>query len=163
MKLGRFALIGVVVFALAATGTSAVGYFTAAGGGIGTATVGELAAAETVEIQGPPPIGADGIVQGALFPGGRGDVVLSIANPNAYTIAIVRVSQGPGPVLSSVATCGDFVTMPTPIVELTPAPELAAGETLLLPLPDAVRLSPLVPSICQGATFTVPLVVTVRR
>lgn len=101
-------------------------------------------------------------ISGALYPGGTADLAVTIANPyNNLALTVVGVAAA-GTVTTGASGCTttgvSVVTTPTSI---SPS-SVAAGATTPITLTGAVQMSSAASSGCQGATFTVPLAITVK-
>lgn len=145
--------VGVAIVVALVAAAAAGGFWTLRGGGDGTAS------AETVASVTLTP----GTATTDLYPGGSGDVALSIANSNTY-----RAYIGSFMLDTSRGTDGFSVTGGQPgcdpaAVSYTTQSNggagwfVPAGSTLDLDLPDAVALGTGAASECQGATVTVYL------
>lgn len=93
---------------------------------------------------------------GVLYPGGSGDLALSISNPNPYPVTVVSVT-GNGTITSDTAGCtpdnhGVTFTDQTDLDLQVPA-EDSASHVLV----GAVAMDQTAADACQGATFTVPI------
>jgi Flp pilus assembly secretin CpaC len=98
-------------------------------------------------------------VSQTLLPGRSADAVVKIVNPNGFAVTLSSVTAAGAAVASNGCT-------PTG-VSLVNATEVGAvieaGSTRVVDLPGAVRMSSESASACQGATFTVPVLVAVRQ
>ena len=103
-----------------------------------------------------------GTVANKLYPGARADLVVEIDNPNNFSVDIVTVAPS-GPVTSSggIGSCTTTgVTVPTQKgLSITVVP----GSDVVVHIPDGVSMGPTSSSGCQGATFTVPVSLTVQQ
>jgi hypothetical protein len=103
-----------------------------------------------------------GTVTTELYPGARADLVVELDNPNNFSVDIVTVTPS-GPVTSSggIGTCTTTgVTVPTQRgLSITVVP----GSDVVVHIPDGVSMGPTSSSGCQGATFTVPVSLTVQQ
>jgi hypothetical protein len=91
---------------------------------------------------------------GLLYPGGSGNVKLSISNPNAY---VVRVNS-----LQSIGIDADHSGCDTSALVFTPQTNLGwdvpANTTVNnLTLTNAISMKPEAANDCQGAVFTIHL------
>lgn len=136
------------------SGGAAFAYFTSSGSGIGVTSIGSPSAV-TVEA-------ATGTVSNQLQPGGSGDLLMTIDNPNSYSLKLISVSQN-GSVASSGgnsctgATSG--VTVPT---HSGLAISIPSGTNTIV-VRNGVSMSSSSASGCQGASFQVPVLITVER
>ena len=126
----------------------------ASGGGSGYAQAGTAQALSTVSVSA-----ATG---DALYPGGTGDVVIKISNPNPYPVSITSVSlDGAASAITADAghaactTTGVSFTDQTGLSIAVPANGDATAT-----LTDAVAMSNASLNGCQGATFTIPVTFT---
>lgn len=137
-----------VMFTVA--GTVAYGFWSSSGSGAGTGRAAPLVVGVGT------PTEASGT---ALVPGVAGDLVLAITNDNPFPIDIT-VTLDPaasGVVTPSVPRCDvavDLASAQFPI-------RIEAHRTsTTVTLSGAATLDAQAPSDCQGATFTIPVVVT---
>jgi len=155
---GRRGAIPVLVAAFAAiVAAVASAYLTTDGTAGGTAT---NAALQSVTVSA---LAGGDSPSSALLPGGSADVVLRVSNPNSYAVTLVSVSGGPGPVTADSGHPGctnpgvaftDQTGLSTPI---------PASASTLVDLPAAASMSTASSDGCQGATFSIPVTITVRR
>ena len=149
---------------------TAYAYFSATGSGTGSASVGRL--------QGVHVEPATATVTSPLFPGATGTLVLSLTNPNAISVSVVGVAQD-GPVTVTTTSGGgagctsDTGTWPS-ITPGTSGVSVTAGVQSGLDLPLAANavttvtvgggatMSTSSNTTCQGASFHIPVTVTVR-
>jgi hypothetical protein len=110
-----------------------------------------------------------GTTSAQLYPGGTGDVVLSVTNPNPFPVKITQVAQdtSAGKYVSSDqgASCTDANgTHPTGVTLTTttgsPIATVAAGATGTVTLTGKAAMSNSSDTLCQGATFSIPVTVT---
>lgn len=147
----------VVVPALAGGAASAV--WTGSGGGAGSGTTGT-----TVAVTLSP-----GTPTASLYPGGQGNVVLSVSNPNASPVRIGSLaldnSQGTGGFAVDAGHSGcavgtlSFTTQTNGGAGWTvPAKVGAVDGTLPVTLTNALTMGVGAANACQGASTTVYLV-----
>lgn len=86
---------------------------------------------------------------GDLFPGGTGDVVLRVQNPNPYAVQLTTADYGAITGCAAVQPVADVVTLPTPIT--LPA----ESETITVTLTDAVTMSKSAGDECQNVGINV--------
>ncbi|GIJ51275.1 hypothetical protein Val02_81610 [Virgisporangium aliadipatigenens] len=132
--------------------TAAWAAWTATGTGSGQAKAGQALRISTVATTGAGT---------TLFPGGAGDLLVNVKNPNPFPIRVNTVVPGTsitadgahaGAGCSGAATgvtAEEFVT-----VDWTVGPDSAAQFTV----PGAVRMGNGSVNACQGAVFSVPVV-----
>ena len=135
-------------------GGAAFAYFTSSGNGSGAASTGTLQAVT---------IASTGSVSSPLLPGGpAGNVTVEIANPNPYSVTLVSVN-GNGTINTdgghlSCTTTGVTFTNQTPNINI-PANQTAYP----VDLTGAISMSAAASNGCQGATFSVPISITVDK
>ena len=98
-----------------------------------------------------------------LIPGGTADVIMRVTNPNASAVQIYSVAAN-----GQITADGGHPACTTTGVSFVPpaAPvgvSVAANSTQLVHLPGAASMSTAAMSACQGATFHVPVTLTVRQ
>lgn len=155
---GRLARTAAATTALCLLGGvgSAYAYWTAAGLGSGSATNGTM---QTVTVDALVPGGSP---QTSLVPGGSADVVLRITNPNPHGVAVHSVTAN-GPITADGAHPGCAPTGVTFTPAQMTSTAIAANTSVLLTLPGAASMSTASPSACQGAQFTIPVTLEVRK
>ena len=153
MRRAKLAVVVPIVWAAAALSGSAYGYWVVAGTG-STET-----AAATMDA--PAPAATVGEPAAALYPGGDGALVLEVHNTNGFAVVVASLAAGAEAATADPAACAAFVSVNAAAVPPTTAIEPDA--TVTITVPGAVHLDAAVPSACQGATFTIPLLVTVQR
>lgn len=150
------------VAALAAVGILAIGgtawaYFSSSGSGSGSGSTGSISTVTLDATAGTPST--------PLYPGGTGDVSLEVNNPNAYVVTLVGVALKPGGTImadaghSGCTTTG--VTFTTQTGLSTTIPQSASGYRI--DLSGAVSMSAMSSNGCQGATFSIPVTITVEK
>jgi hypothetical protein len=103
-----------------------------------------------------------GTVATTLYPGATSDLIVELDNPNSSPVDIVTVA-GSGPVTSSggIGSCVTTgVTVPT---QTGLSIAVAPGADVVVHIPGGVTMGSRSSSGCQGATFNVPLALTVRQ
>jgi hypothetical protein len=152
---GVAAMLGVLLV-IAAAGIS-YAFFTSSGSGSASAQNATLKSVI---------LAAAGTPGSPLLPGGSGDVVFSLTNPNGYAVDLVNVTlNGSITPDASHGTCG--TTNGDPVVTLSVPPSdlptsIAAGATTVIHLDGAAQMDLAATNDCQGASFIVPLTVTVQ-
>lgn len=139
---------------------TAYAYFTGVGTGSGTTTVGGKPQSVTV-------IEATGTVTNKLYPGGSGDLKLTLDNPNSYPVIIVGIS-GNGTVTGSggIGTCsttGVTVNAKTGLTLSVASDPAPPNNPVTYVIANGVSMNGTSDSGCQGATFQVPVLVTVHN
>ncbi|MFN2606531.1 MAG: hypothetical protein ABR511_01350 [Acidimicrobiales bacterium] len=160
MKRRLFATLTAAVALVVGLGAGgAYAYWSSEGSGRGTAGVGTPAGVTVVAATGTP--------SSKLIPGTSADLVVQLDNPNSYSVTITGVSQngsvtpvggtGPGTACSS-ANSG--VSVPTQTgLGLT----VASGTGVVVHVPNGALMGSASASGCQGASFQIPVTVTVQR
>jgi hypothetical protein len=106
----------------------------------------------------------------ALVPGSSGDLVVELNNPNTYPVTIVAIAQngdvatsggsGSGTACAGGSSGNTGVSVPTNNA-LTVS--VASGAAVVVHIPGAVSMSSSSASGCQGASFQIPVTLTVQR
>jgi len=100
-----------------------------------------------------------------LYPGGSGDLVLRVANPNSYDVTVTTVTgTGPAVTAPTNATCdaSTGVTF-TNQTGLTGASYVVPGNgSATITLANSVSMGNASVNACKGLTFTVPVSVTAQ-
>ncbi len=149
-----------VVSVLAVVGVLAVGgaayaYFTSSGSGSGHGTTGTMSTVTLSATAGSPST--------PLYPGGSGDVSLEVNNPNSYPVTLVSVS-GNGTITpdsghSACTTTGVTFSNQSGLSTNIPA----STTNYPVHLSGAVSMSTSSSNGCQGATFSIPVTITVDK
>jgi hypothetical protein len=157
----RFPIVfGAIVALLLGLGAgSAFAYFTTLGSGTGSASTGNLLSL-TVATAGTP--------SSPLLPGRSGDVVFTATNSNKFPVSIVKVALQAGATITpdashSACTTTDNLAVVTLSVSATDLPvSIAPKATVTIDLAAAAAMDIDATSNCQGATFTIPIMITVQ-
>jgi hypothetical protein len=133
---------------------SAFAFFTSHGSGSGAAPSGTVVAVTTASLGTPT---------SPLSPGSTGDVILKVTNSNSYAVTLTSVS-GNGPITvdaghSGCATTGVTFTAQTGLSTGLPG----NGAVTTVDLSGAASMDSTSSSGCQGATFTVPVTIAVKK
>jgi hypothetical protein len=151
---GRLLVVGTAAAAVSIAGAGgAYAFWTTSGFGAATASAGTM----TVSTQ--PFVAGDVTATQQLVPGGSADAVLKLSNPNTFPVALISV-RGTGEATASNG-CGPTGVTFTDATALSTT--IPAGAITVVDLPGAVSMSMDSAAECQGATFTLPVVVTVRQ
>lgn len=154
------AITGAIAAVISLGASGAYAYWSASGLGSGTAPVGAPVAVTVLAATASPST--------TLVPGGTADLVIQLNNPNSSPVTLVGVSQngttvtpvggtGPG---TPCSTTNAGVSVPTQVgLTIT----VASGSNVVARVPNGASMSTGSASGCQGATFRVPVNVTVRR
>ncbi|HEU5001279.1 MAG TPA: hypothetical protein VFW71_00680 [Actinomycetota bacterium] len=132
-------------------------YFSGSGSGTGTASVGTMQAVTVAAYTGET-------LTSQLYPGGpAADVVLKVTNPNNFTVTVTSVTAGVGPITAdgshpACTTTGVTFTAPGTVNLAVPANTTGA----VFHLPGAAAMSTASSNGCQGATFSIPVQITVH-
>lgn len=141
---------------------TAYAYFSATGSGTGEVSVGHLQAVVVEH--------ATATVTTLLFPGGTGTLNLSLTNPNTFSVTLIGVTQD-GPVTvtggGSGCTSGSATTPGTSGVSVVNSLATGLSDTLApgpssLTFANGALMATGSNSTCQGATFHIPVTVTVH-
>jgi len=152
----RYRVIRLAVLLVICISSVALSYWRGAGTG---AAAGGAATASAVVIA-PAPAGAD------LYPGGQANVLLTIANPNPFSVRLgslsLDTSRGTGgfAVDAGHAACGlSALSFATQSASWSVGPRVGSSNgSLSVTLPGALSMTTGAVSACQGASFTVYLV-----
>jgi hypothetical protein len=152
----RLVIGAVAVVVAAGLGVGAVfAYFAATGHGTGSATNGT---APTVTIQAV----ASGSPNSARLPGSTADLLVQVQNPSSLTLTIFGIAQNGTATPEGGSGCtssNDGVSVPT---QTGLSMSLAPG-TQVVHFSGAAAMSSSSASGCQGATFDVPVTLTVQE
>lgn len=144
----------VIALVLGLSGGAAYAYFTSSGSGSGVATTGT--------VQSVTVLGATGTVSAPLYPGdSSGDLLLKITNPNSFTLTLTTITLNsaatPDSGHSSCTTTGVSLNNETGLSISVPT------GTNTLDITSSVSMSAASSSGCQGATFQLPVTITVQK
>jgi hypothetical protein len=150
-------LIAVAVLGgVLASGGAAYAYVTSIGSGSGSGSTGTM---QTVTLTAF--VGGDA-PSSKLYPGGpAADVILRVNNPNAFSAQLYSIS-GNGTITADASHSGCTTTGVTFNPPSNPNTTLPAGSSLVH-LSGAASMSTASLSACQGATFSIPVSITVHR
>ncbi|WP_104060572.1 hypothetical protein [Arthrobacter sp. 4R501] len=141
-----------------ATGVGgAYAYWATVGAGSGAATNGSMATV-TVEalVAGDSP-------QNTLVPGGTADVAVRAHNPNGHAVQVYAIrGNGAATVDANHSACSG-VTFTSPAAPLNPVVTIPPNSSIVITLPGAAAMSLDSPSLCQGATFGLPVTLEARK
>jgi hypothetical protein len=135
-------------------GGAAYAYFNGSGLGSGAATTGAPSAITV--------LAATGTVTNKLAPGTTGDLRLTLNNPNSGAVTITGVA-GNGVVTASggIGSCSTTgVSVPN---QSGLSVSVASGSSVSVVIPGAVAMNASSSTGCQGATFRVPVTLTVQE
>jgi hypothetical protein len=156
-RLGLVLMVGAAVALLIGiTGGAASAYWSSIGSGSGPASTGTLQPVTvTAFVGGDAP-------SSTLIPGGSADVVLRVNNPNAYTVTLVSAS-GNGSITPDASHAACTTTGVTFSNQSGLSSPIAASGTTLVDLPGAASMGITSSNGCQGATFSIPVSITVQK
>lgn len=155
LALPRWLALGVFA-GLVTTGGIAYAAFTASGSATGTAHTGTM---QTVTVSAF--VGGDA-PSSKLYPGGpAADVILRVNNPNSYSVKLYSIS-GNGAITADASHSGCTTTGVTFNPPSNPNITLPAGSSLVH-LSGAASMSTASVNACQGATFSIPVTMTVHN
>jgi len=98
-----------------------------------------------------------------LYPGARGGLAVTVANPNSFPVIVNRVAPGPGPITADaahqaagcnqhgVSLADDTFNVSWPIPKNSQQTFVISNSVLMANSSD---------NACQGATFSIPVSVT---
>jgi hypothetical protein len=155
MRRSRLAAALAVVIVLGLAGGAAFAYFTSSGNGHGSATDGT---ATTVTVQAV----ASGSPSSTLVPGGTADLIVQLQNPGTAAVRITAIAQNGSatPVGGSgCTTANDGVT----VLSQTGLSISVAPGTQVVHVAGAASMALSSASGCQGASFDVPVTLTVLQ
>jgi hypothetical protein len=95
-----------------------------------------------------------------LYPGGSGDLVVKVTNPNPFAVTITAVSNGSGSITSNKGSACDASTGVTYTNTTGLSQAVGAGATVTFSVTGKVAMSNASDTSCQGATFTIPINLT---
>lgn len=152
-------LIGAVAALTVGLGAGAAfAYFTSHGSGSGSGSTGNLEPVTVAAVSGTP--------SAPLYPGDTsGDVILNVDNPNNQAVTLVSVSGGPAVItVSGASGCtasnsgvsfsnksGLDITIPK------------NSSDYQVDLAGASAMSSSSANVCQGASFNIPVTITVHE
>jgi hypothetical protein len=133
---------------------AAAAYFTSTGSGSGSGSAGTLA-----------PVTASGAVVSNLIPDNSPhDVTLTVTNPNSYAVTLKSVIGNgtitpDSPAHSGCNPAGVWFTDQTGLSQSIPGGNVPTPVTLT----NAAKMDTTSVDACQGATFTIPVTIEVRK
>ena len=150
-RVGKKLTAGALFLGVALASGVAFAAWTATGSGNGYAQAKTAVALTTVDVSAS--------TTAQLYPGGTGDVLIKITNPNPYAVTVTGVAAGGAITSDKGATCngatGVTYTAPT-----SPSLAVPAGSSAQFTLTGAVAMSNASNNACQGAIFTIPVTLT---
>jgi hypothetical protein len=97
-------------------------------------------------------------IPATLFPGGNGSLSIKVTNPNSGPVTITSVSGNSSISSSNESNCSQSNITFTDQTGLSLGP-VPAGGTTVLSVPG-VHMDANASTLCQGVTFTIPVLVT---
>ncbi len=155
MRHSRVVAALAVVVILGVMGGAAFAYFSSSGHGHGSGTDGT---ANAVTVQAV----ATGTPSSTLVPGGTSDLIVQVQNPNSQTVKVTSIAQNGSatPVGGSgCTTANDGVSVPG---ETGLSISVAPG-TQVVHVAGAASMALSSSSGCQGASFDIPVTLTVQE
>ena len=150
-------LTGALVAAVLGLGSGwAYAYVNSTGSGAGVAAVA----------QDPPltMVAATGTPDSLLFPGHSADLTMTLDNPNDFALQIISIAPDPARPVTATGGEGECTNTGVAVVAQTGLDVLvASGNGVVVHLPQAVSMGTNSESGCQGATFDVPVLISVRK
>jgi hypothetical protein len=141
---------------LLTTGGIAYAAFSGTGSGTGSAHTGTM---QTVTVSAL--VGGDA-PSSNLYPGGpAADVILRVNNPNSYSVKLYSIA-GNGTITADASHSGCTTTGVTFTPPSNPNIALPAGSSLVH-LSGAATMSSASLNSCQGASFSIPVTMTVHN
>jgi hypothetical protein len=148
-------LVGIVVALVTGLGAgTAFAFFEGSGSGSKGATIGTPAPVTVLAATGTPST--------ELIPGGTADLTLTLDNPNSYPVVITGISQdGSVTVSGGIGTCSTTgVSVPT---QSGLSYTVQSGSTVVVHIANGAAMATDSDSGCQGASFEVPVTITVEK
>ena len=153
--------MGAAASAVAGLGVGAAfGFMVSTGSATASAAVGSMQTVTLTAVTDTPTT--------PLVPGGTGDVVVSVDNPNHFRVSVTSLTfESGGSITFDAGHAGCSSTDSKGVVSLSvPAGDLphavAASTSTTIHLANAVTMNPTATSTCQGATIYIPVVLTVE-
>ncbi len=99
-----------------------------------------------------------------LYPGGVGDVSLTLNNPNDFPLRVTALAPSPTAPVTANGGVGPCTVTGVTVSSLTGLDlTIAPGDGEVIDIPNAVSMGMNSQSGCQGATFSVPVSLTVEK
>ncbi|OYV61557.1 MAG: hypothetical protein B7Z69_00390 [Actinobacteria bacterium 21-73-9] len=147
-----FGVVGVVC----GLSGAAVAYYSARASSSTVVNVGSAKAVSVVAATGTPST--------PLYPGGVGDVTLTVDNPNSFSVRIIALGPSPAASVTAKGGVGPCSVTGVTVSSLTGLDVVVPpGDGDVIDVPGAVTMGPDSQSGCQGATFSVPVSLTVEK
>jgi predicted ribosomally synthesized peptide with SipW-like signal peptide len=133
----------------------AYAYFTSSGKGTGSASIGTMQPVTLVSATVAP--------SALLLPGGTGAVTLKVNNQNSFAVTLVSVTGTGGTITADSGHTSCTTTGVTFTNQTSLNTSIAASTTATIDLPGAASMSTASSAGCQGATFSIPVTITVHK
>jgi hypothetical protein len=152
--------IAIAAFAISAGAGAAFAYFGATGTGSGSAKLGSMKSVTIAATVGTP--------TSVLLPGGSADVVFTVTNPNSFPVSLGGVTlKSGGQITPDSSHAGCATTDSNPVVTLNVPPHdlpvtIPPNSTTPIDLAGAASMDVAATTNCQGASFSVPIVISVQ-
>jgi hypothetical protein len=134
-------------------------YFTGVGAGSGSGTAGTLQTSSVYAIAGGDSVNTP------LLPGGTGDAILRVHNPNSFAVTLVSVTGNGTITTSNNTTCNstnDAVSFANQSSLSVSIPASGSTGSTLVRLTGSVSMGTGSANACQGVTFYIPVTITAR-
>lgn len=152
-----WAVLGGSVLLVAMGFGVAVAVWSVTGSGAGAAQTGTLQTVTVTAVTGSDSPST------TLVPGGSAAVMLRLSNPNPAAVQVYSVTAN-GPITADAGHSGCTTTGVSFVAPSVPVGiSVTANSTTLIELPNAASMSTASLSACQGATFRIPVTVTVHQ
>jgi hypothetical protein len=143
--------LATVTTGLVLTAGVAFAAWTASGSGNGYAKAQTVQALTTVD--------ASASTTAQLYPGGSGDVKVTVSNPNSFPVTITGVA-GSGTITSDKGAACNASTGVTFTDTTGLSSSVAASGSTTITLSGKAAMSSASDNSCQGAVFTIPITLT---
>lgn len=150
-RAGKKLTAGALFLGVALASSVAFAAWTASGSGNGYAQAKTAVALTTVDVSAS--------TTAQLYPGGTGDVLIKITNPNPYAVTVTGVAAG-GAITSDKGVACNGATGVTYTAPTSPSLAVPASSSAQFTLTGAVAMSNASNNACQGAIFTIPVTLT---
>ncbi|HVT78801.1 MAG TPA: hypothetical protein VHD87_17300 [Acidimicrobiales bacterium] len=148
------AVVGIalaVVLGIAA----ACAYWRTTGSGSGS---GGGSAPSTVTV-----LGAAATPGSSLAPGGTADLVLQFTNPNSYAVTLTGITQNGSVTSVGGASCTGATSGVSVPTRTGLSAAVASGATVTVDIASGASMAATSVSGCQGASFRIPVTVTLQK
>jgi hypothetical protein len=145
--------VGTLFVGVALASSIAFAAWTATGSGAGYSKATTAQVLTTVDVSAS--------TSAQLYPGGTGDVIIRISNPNPYPVLVTGVARS-GAITSDKGLACDAATGVTFTDQAGQTISVAAASTTNVTFTGAAAMSNASDNSCQGATFTIPVTLSGR-